>query len=69
MVTIHPFALEDGDRLTPMAAELVDYHAILVAVRSFHGMDDADSRPLRSDIYVHVLHFVRRPTYYVPFRR
>jgi hypothetical protein len=32
------FALEDGCRLAPTATELVDRHAILVAVRRFHGM-------------------------------
>jgi hypothetical protein len=28
----YPFALEDGDRLVPMAVELVDHMTILVAV-------------------------------------
>jgi hypothetical protein len=33
----HPFAIEDGGRLAPMAAELVEFLAILaVAVRRFH---------------------------------
>jgi hypothetical protein len=31
----YPFALEDGGRLAPMADELVDRLAILVAVRRF----------------------------------
>jgi hypothetical protein len=35
-----------------MAAELVDRLAVLVAVRRFHGMGDADSRCLRFDSYV-----------------
>jgi hypothetical protein len=58
----------DGGRLTPMAAELVDRLAILVAVRRFLGMGAADSRSLRSDTYVRMQHFVRRSTS-VPFRR
>jgi hypothetical protein len=60
--------MEDGGRLAPMAAELVDRLAILVVVRRFPGMDAADSRSLRSDTYVRVQHFVHRSTY-VPFRR
>ena len=60
--------MEDAGRLAPMAAELVDRLAILVVVRRFLGMDVADSRSLRSDCYVRMQHFVRRPTY-VPFRR
>jgi hypothetical protein len=31
----YPFAFEDGDRLAPMAAELVDRLAILPVVRRF----------------------------------
>jgi hypothetical protein len=59
--------MEDGGRLAPMAAELVDRLAILVAIRRFHGMDVADSRSLRIDsYYVNTQHFVRRFTY-VPF--
>jgi hypothetical protein len=42
----YPFAVEDGGRLAPMAAELVDRLAILVAVRRFRGMGAADSRSL-----------------------
>jgi hypothetical protein len=64
----YPFAMEDGDRLPPMTAELVDRMAILVALRSFPGMGAADSRSLRFDGYVHMQHFVRRTTYF-PFRR
>ena len=60
--------MEDGGRLAPMAAELVDRLAILVAVRRFPGMGVADSRSLRSDSYVRMQHFVRRPTS-DPFRR
>jgi hypothetical protein len=52
--------MKDGGRLAPMAAKLVDRLAILVAVRRFHGMGDADSRSLRSDRYVRMQHFVRR---------
>jgi hypothetical protein len=58
----------DGGRLAPMAAELVDRIAILVAVRHFHGMGAADSRSLCSVSYVRAQHFVRRSTY-VHFRR
>jgi hypothetical protein len=64
----YPLAMEDGGRLAPMAAELVDRSAILVAARRFLGMDTADSRSLRSDCYVRMQHFVRRSTY-VPFQR
>jgi hypothetical protein len=60
--------MEDGGRLAPVAVELVDHLATLMAVRRFHGMGATDSRPLRSDIHVHMQHFVRRSTY-VPFRR
>jgi hypothetical protein len=48
----YPFSMEDRDRLAPMAAELVDRLAILVAVRRFHGMGVACFRSLRSGIYV-----------------
>jgi hypothetical protein len=48
----YPFAMEDGGRLAPMAAELVDRLAILVAIRRFHGMGAADSRFVRSYSYV-----------------
>jgi hypothetical protein len=64
MPSVHdynPVALEDGGRLAPMAAELVDRLAILVAVGA------VDSRSLRSDSYVRMQHFVRRS--HVPFRR
>jgi hypothetical protein len=64
----YPFAMEDGGRLAPMAAELLDRMAILVVVRRFHDMGAADSRSMRSDSYVRMQHFVRRSTY-VPFRR
>jgi hypothetical protein len=62
------FAMEDGGRLAPMAAELVDRIAIcfLVAVRRFPGTGAVDSRSLRSDIYFRSQHFVGRNTY-VPF--
>jgi hypothetical protein len=40
----YPFAMEDGGWLAPMAAELVDRLAILVAVRCFPSMGAADSR-------------------------
>jgi hypothetical protein len=57
----YPFAIEDEGRLAPMAAELVDRLAILVAARRLLGMGVADSR--RSDSYVSLHHFVRRTTY------
>jgi hypothetical protein len=60
--------MEDGGRLAPMAAELVDRLSILVVVCRFPGMGAADSRSLRSDNYVRMQHFVRRSTF-VPFRR
>jgi hypothetical protein len=40
----YPFAMEDGGLLASMVAELVDRLAILVFVRRFHGMGDADLR-------------------------
>jgi hypothetical protein len=52
----------------PMAAELVDRMAILVAVRRFPGMGAANSRSLRSDNYVRMHHFARQNTS-IPFRR
>jgi hypothetical protein len=64
----YPFAWEDGGRLAPMAAELVDRLAILVAVRRLHGMGVVHSRSLRFGSYVHTYHFVRRTTS-IPFRR
>jgi hypothetical protein len=64
----YPFPMEDGGRLTPMADELVDRLAILVAVHRFLGMGAVDSRSLRSDNYVCMQHFVRRITS-VRFRR
>jgi hypothetical protein len=42
----YPFALEDGGRLAPMAVDLADRLAILVAVRSFPSMGAADSHSL-----------------------
>jgi hypothetical protein len=50
--TIHdyyPLAIEDGDRLAPMADELIDRMVILVAFPRFHGMGAANSRALCSD--------------------
>jgi hypothetical protein len=54
--------------MAPMAAELVDRLAILVAVRRFPSMGAAHSRSLRFDTYARMQHLVRR-TNYVPFRR
>jgi hypothetical protein len=65
----YPLALEDGGRLAPMAAELVDRMANLVAIRRFHGMGAADSRSLRSYNYVRMQHLFVLRTTYVPFRR
>jgi hypothetical protein len=48
----YPVAMEDGGRLAHVAAELVDHLAILVVVRQFPCMGAADSRSLRSNIYV-----------------
>jgi hypothetical protein len=64
----YPFAMEDGGRLAPTAAELVYRSAILVTVRRCLGMGAAESRSLRSESYVRMQHFVRRSTG-VPFRR
>ena len=47
----YPSAMEDGGRLVPMAAELVDRLALLVAVRRFLGMGATNSRSLRYDIF------------------
>jgi hypothetical protein len=55
-----PSDMEDGGRLAPMAAELVDRMAIFVVARRFHGMGAVDSRSLRYDDYVRMQHFVRR---------
>jgi hypothetical protein len=43
----YPFALEDGGRLAPMAVDLVDRLAIMVAFRRFPSMGAADSNSLR----------------------
>jgi hypothetical protein len=67
----YPFTLEDGGRLAPMVAELVDRMAILVEVRRFLGMAASYSRSLRFDMcphatsgltHVRMQHFVRRST-------
>jgi hypothetical protein len=50
----YPFALKDGGRLAPMAAELVDRMVILDAIRRFHSMGATDSRSLRYDGYAHI---------------
>jgi hypothetical protein len=54
--------MEDGGRLAPMAAKLVDRMANFVAVFRFPGMGATDSCSLRFDIYVRMQHFVRRTT-------
>jgi hypothetical protein len=55
--------MEDGGRLAPMIAELVDRLAISVIVRRFPSMGVANSRSLRIGIYVRMQHSVRRTTY------
>jgi hypothetical protein len=64
----YPFAMKDGGRLAPMAAELVNRMGFSVAVCRLLCTGAADSRSLRYDNYVRMQHFVRRTTY-VPFRR
>jgi hypothetical protein len=64
----HLFTLEYGDRLARVAAQLDDHMDTLVEVRPFPRVGAADSRSLRSNIYVRMHHLVRRYTY-VPFRR
>jgi hypothetical protein len=59
----YPFTLEDGGRLAPTAAELVDRLTIFVALRRFLGMGAADSRSLLCGIYVGMQYFDRRSTY------
>jgi hypothetical protein len=44
----YPFPLEDGGRLAPIAGNLVDRLAILVAIRRFPRMVATDFRSLRS---------------------
>jgi hypothetical protein len=65
----YPFALEDGGRLAPMAAELVDRMSILVAVRQLPSMGAAHSRSMCYESYVRMQHFDRRSTTFVSFRR
>jgi hypothetical protein len=65
----YPFAQEDGGRLAPMTADLVDRLAILVVICRFPCMVVADSCSLRYGSYVRMQHFVRRRSTYVPFRR
>jgi hypothetical protein len=66
----YPIALEDGGRLAPMAAELVDrLVAILVALGRFHGIGATDSRSLCYATYARMKHVVRRSTLIIPFRR
>jgi hypothetical protein len=62
------FAMEDVGRLAPMAAELVDLLAILVAARRFRDRGPTNYRSLSSDSYVQMQHFVRRSTH-IPFHR
>jgi hypothetical protein len=55
----YPFAMENGGRLAPMAAELVDRLAIMVVVRRFPDTSAANFRFLRSSGYVRMQHFAR----------
>jgi hypothetical protein len=50
----YPFAKENEGWLAPIAAELIDRMAILVAVRRFPCMCAADSRSLRYDSHARV---------------
>jgi hypothetical protein len=50
--------MEEGGRLVPMAAELVDRLATLDGVCCFPGMGVADSSSLGYDIYVRMQHLV-----------
>jgi hypothetical protein len=50
----YPFAMENGARLAPIAVEMDDRLAILVAYLRFLGMGDDDSRSLRYDIYARI---------------
>jgi hypothetical protein len=64
----YPFVLVGGRLAPPMAVDLVDRLAILVALRRFPSMGAADFRSLRYEIYAHLKEFVRRSTP-TPFRR
>jgi hypothetical protein len=59
----YPFAVEDGGRLAPMAAELVDRMAILVAILRFPFMGAADFCSLRFINHARMQHFARRTTF------
>jgi hypothetical protein len=59
----YPFALEDLGWLFPIAVDLVDRLATLVAYRRFPNMGAADSRALRTESYARMKEFVRRSTY------
>jgi hypothetical protein len=61
------FALDDGGRLAPMAADLVDRLAVMVSIRRFPSMGAAESRSLRCESYARMKEFVRRSAY-IPFR-
>jgi hypothetical protein len=63
----YPLSLEDGSRLAPIAANLVDRLAILVAVCRFPSMGTSESHFLRFDRYVRMQHFVCHTNF--PFRR
>jgi hypothetical protein len=52
--------MEDGGRLVPMMAALVDSMTILMAVRRFPSIGAADSRSLQFHNYFRIQHFNRR---------
>jgi hypothetical protein len=56
----YPFAMKKGGRLAPMAVYLIDRLAILVAVRRFPSMGEADSCSLQCDRDVCMQRFARR---------
>jgi len=63
--TVHdyyPFAVEDGGRLAPLACELLDRLAILVALRRFPGFGAHVARSLRSESFLRMKKFVRDST-------
>jgi hypothetical protein len=59
----HSFALEDGDRLAPMAVDLVDRLANLVVLGLKPSTGVADSRYLRSESHARMNEYVRWSTY------
>jgi hypothetical protein len=63
--TVHeyyPFVVEDGGRLAPLACELLDRLAVLVALRRFPGFGAHVARSLRSESLPRMKKFVREST-------